>query len=34
VQDKKLGDWELTCRVPGVIVELSAPFEFRDVPLP
>ncbi len=29
-----LADWTLQYRTPGRIVQIEAPFEFRDVPLP
>jgi hypothetical protein len=30
----KFSDWKLVYRVPGKLVELPIPFEFKDVPLP
>jgi hypothetical protein len=30
----QLGDWTLTYRTPGRIVQVEVPFQFKDVPLP
>jgi hypothetical protein len=34
VKRGKPEDWVLVCRAPAAMVELSIPFEFKDVPLP